>query len=469
MTWNLRNQILLPISIVFLLGITIATTVNVTNLYRAEKQKIEKQVNQLIDTLEEKSFPLTDSVLRQVHSISSIHVIVDFGEDETYATSLLAAQDVEGILKSRDLHSLDSSPPIVETDVEDTRYFAFRRELNSSRAQMIFAFYPKRQLTESINRAIWPQVITGVLTLLITVGLIVWVSKRVTQPIRQLQHRVEKIAEGNFETDVQSEPESAKAQKRSDEIGELYRCINQMASRLKLYEERIRNQEKLFTLDQMGGGIAHQMRNSITGCRLALDFHKEVCTVDHESLDVANRQLRHMEDFQKQFFAMGREKNTQMQPIEVGALIRRYMPLLQPVARHVAVELVSQIPEKEIVMDGNSNRLEQMLNNLLMNAIEAASANLAENNKQVCVFLEEDSESGISITIRDNGLGVAPEIENRLFEPLATTKADGVGLGLAIVKQTVEEHNGTVQWKRESGMTEFILHFPCSALPSNCS
>ncbi len=469
MTWNLRNQILLPISIVFLLGITIATTVNVTNLYRAEKQKIEKQVNQLIDTLEEKSFPLTDSVLRQVHSISSIHVIVDFGEGETYATSLLAAQDVEGILKSRDLHSLDSSPPIVETDVEDTRYFAFRRELNSSRAQMIFAFYPKRQLTESINRAIWPQVITGVLTLLITVGLIVWVSKRVTQPIRQLQRRVEKIAEGNFETDVQPEPESAKAQKRSDEIGELYRCINQMASRLKLYEERIRNQEKLFTLDQMGGGIAHQMRNSITGCRLALDFHKEVCTVDHESLDVANRQLRHMEDFQKQFFAMGREKNTQMQPIEVGALIKRYMPLLQPVARHVAVELVSQIPEKEIVMDGNSNRLEQMLNNLLMNAIEAASANLAENNKQVCVRLEEDSESGISITIRDNGLGVAPEIENRLFEPLATTKADGIGLGLAIVKQTVEEHNGTVQWKRESGMTEFILHFPCSALPSKCS
>ncbi len=145
------------------------------------------------------------------------------------------------------------------------------------------------------------------------------------------------------------------------------------------------------------------------------------------------------------------------------------MPLLQPVARHVAVELVSQIPEKEIVMDGNSNRLEQMLNNLLMNAIEAASANLAENNKQVCVRLEEDSESGISITIRDNGLGVAPEIENRLFEPLATTKADGVGLGLAIVKQTVEEHNGTVQWKRGSGMTEFILHFPCSALPSKCS
>ncbi len=469
MSWNLRNQILLPISIVFLLGITIATSVNVTNLFRAEKQKIANQVNQLFDTIEEKSFPLTDSVLRQVHSISSIHVIVDFGEGEMYATSLLAAENVKKMLESGDLYAIDSSSPVIETHFENTGYFAFRRELNSSRAQNIFAFYPKRQLTESINRAIWPQVITGVLTLLITVGLIVWVIKRVTQPIRQLQHRVEKIAEGNFETQVQTEPEFAKAQKRSDEIGELYRCIHQMASRLKLYEERIRNQEKLFTLDQMGGGIAHQMRNSITGCRLALDFHKEVCTVDHESLAVANRQLRHMEDFQKQFLAIGREKNTHMQSIDVGALIKRYMPLLQPVARHVAVELVSRIPEKTIMMEGNLNRLEQMLNNLLMNAIEAASANLTENNKQVCVSLEEDSDSGISIAIRDNGLGVYPEIENRLFEPLATTKADGVGLGLAIVKQTVEEHDGTIEWKRDFEMTEFILNFRCSVLPSNRS
>ena len=103
MSWNLRNQILLPISIVFLLGITIATSVNVTNLFRAEKQKIANQVNQLFDTIEEKSFPLTDSVLRQVHSISSIHVIVDFGEGEMYATSLLAAENVKKMLESGDL------------------------------------------------------------------------------------------------------------------------------------------------------------------------------------------------------------------------------------------------------------------------------------------------------------------------------------------------------------------------------
>ncbi|MDB4631952.1 ATP-binding protein, partial [bacterium] len=66
-------------------------------------------------------------------------------------------------------------------------------------------------------------------------------------------------------------------------------------------------------------------------------------------------------------------------------------------------------------------------------------------------------------------LGVDPEIENRLFEPLATTKADGVGLGLAIVKQTVEEHDGTIEWKRDFEMTEFILNFRCSVLPSNRS
>lgn len=460
MNWNLRNQVLLPISIVFLLGITIATTVNVSNLVRAEKQRIETQVNQLIDTVEEKSFPLTDSVLRQIESITSIQLVVEFSDEGIYASSFDAGQSIEDVLNQGALKNTIASTADVETKLGNEVYFAFHRELNT-RAQDVFAFYPKQQLSDSINRAIWPQVITGLLTLLVTIGLIVWVSKSVTRPIQELQRRVEKIADGDFEIEHENESGFAKSIQRKDEIGEFYRCICQMASKLKLYEERIRNQEKLFTLDQMGGGIAHQMRNSITGCRLALDFHREVCGVDSESLDVANRQLRYMEDFQKRFLAIGREFDTNMQPIEIGGLIKNYLPLLEPVAKHVAVALSMQIPEKEIMIDGNLNRLEQVLNNLLLNAIEAASANLTEDNKRVSIIVEEDSDAAVLI-VRDNGLGVSPEIANRLYEPLATTKADGVGLGLAIVKQTVEDHNGTIQWNRNDKTTDFVMHFPTS-------
>ena len=465
MNWNLRNQILLPISIVFLLGITIATTVNVTNLMRAEKQKIDSQVHQLIDTIEEKSFPLTDSVLRQIQSITSVQLIVKFNDEEAYASSFDSAQNIEEVLNQDALKQPIASTAHAEVKLGNQEYFAFHRELNT-RSQEVFAFYPKQQLSDSINRAIWPQVFTGLLTLLVTIGLFIWVSKSVTRPIQELQRRVEKIADGNFEIANENDSEFTKSIQREDEIGEFYRCIYQMANKLKLYEERIRNQEKLFTLDQMGGGIAHQMRNSITGCRLALDFHREVCGVDSESLDVAHRQLRYMEDFQKRFLAIGREHDTNMQPIEIGGLIKNYLPLLEPVAKHVAVSLLMQIPEKEIVINGNLNRLEQVLNNLLLNAIEAASSNLQESNKQVSIIVEEDSDLVVLI-VRDNGLGVSEEIKNRLYEPLATTKADGVGLGLAIVKQTVEDHNGTIQWTRVDGRTDFVMKFPVSKSGSN--
>src|SRR5690606_33480568 len=114
---------------------------------------------------------------------------------------------------------------------------------------------------------------------------------------------------------------------------------------LTLYEDKVRTAEQLRTLGQLGGGIAHQLRNSVTGCRMALDLHRRQCTADDcESLEVALRQLTLMEKYIQRFLARARGEAAEVAPVELQALLRRTLPLLTPSARHVGVEVQLTTP-----------------------------------------------------------------------------------------------------------------------------
>ena len=91
-------------------------------------------------------------------------------------------------------------------------------------------------------------------------------ARRFTSRVRQLSLQAAKIAAGDF----QSTPLPA----TDDELRDLTAALNQMGQQLAQYEEQVRRGERLRTLGQLGAGIAHQMRNSATGARLALEFHK---------------------------------------------------------------------------------------------------------------------------------------------------------------------------------------------------
>lgn len=493
MKWSIRNQILIPVSVIFILGIVVSTWVNVKNLRRFEQNRIRLQIKDLVSTVTEKSFPLNDSVLRQIEMISGIHLIVISVSDSTTPDSIQSSfSDYQTVKNFAD-------QLFVENSIQTTNFLEFQESPDGSnlplrvrgkdqaflvwvhpithpnRQLILFGFYPEDQLNAAISQAVIPQMITGAITLVIVVGLIVLISGNVTKPIEQLKLHVAKIAKGNF---VQSQVN------RTDEIGKLLTSINQMSSQLADYEERIRRQEKIFTLDQMGGGIAHQLRNSITGCRLALDFHREKCDQDPESLDVAIRQLIYMEDFQKRFLAIARESELKLQLTNFGELIAAYLPLMEPVARHVAVNLDKQLgheSQKETIWIWcDRDRMEQVLNNLIINAIEAASGNMEIQKSIVSVVLTQQKREEIhpqsspshqiefpeqkgyvaELLIRDNGKGVVPEIAGQLFDALATTKPDGVGLGLAIAKQTVEQHHGRIFWNCIDGYTEFRIQLP---------
>ncbi|MEC9094442.1 MAG: HAMP domain-containing sensor histidine kinase [Planctomycetota bacterium] len=444
MNLNLQNQILLPIALAIVVGLGLSTYSNIQTLVRNENVRVQNQIDNLFQALSTTSFPLNQSVLLQVEQISGIHLVV---VKETTVNSSFETKEISPKwIKSLDRQQFNS---VVSVSGQD---FALFQKQVPARTMKLFAFYPRKQFSNAIKKVVYPQLISGGITLLVVGALVIFISKSVTSPIQSLKLHVGKIAEGDF---------SEMRYDRKDEIGQLFFSINEMAQKLKFYEKQIRAHEKLLTLDQMGGGIAHQMRNSITGCRLALDFHSQSCHGDSESLEVANRQLRFMEDFQKQFLANASEMSRDKSRVDLVEIIRDYSKLLTPLARHLNVKFSVSVPDASIWILGNCSLIQQLAGNLVTNAIEAASNCATSNEKTVRVEIKSHGTQA-ELLVLDSGPGIPEKIQNQLFEPLVTTKPDGVGLGLAIAKQTVAEHNGTINWESTNLGTRFVVQFPLS-------
>ena len=116
-------------------------------------------------------------------------------------------------------------------------------------------------------------------------------------------------------------------------------------------------------------------------------------------------------------------------------------------------------------IEGDRDRLRQVLHNLLTNAIEASLTDADTGAPPTVWISTERADEGtaryVDIRIADNGSGINPDLADRLFEPYVSTKTKGTGLGLAIVKKIIEEHGGLV-WanNRADGGAEFTIRLP---------
>jgi hypothetical protein len=300
--------------------------------------------------------------------------------------------------------------------------------------------YSKHDFDEEIARAVWPAVITGLVSSLIVGGLALGLAARISRPVRGLNEQVNRIAKGQFvEMPI---PTSNR------EVAELAQSINRMAAQLTTYEKQVRQTEQLHTLGLLGGGLAHQLRNTITGVRMAIDFHQEACTRhDDDSLSVARRQIELMEQYLKKFLSVATPSEKVRQPVNLSELIESFRPLVAPAARHAEVSLEFQFDGQATVM-ADAESLSQAILNLILNAIDAVQANdLPYRIVRVETHRSADGAQAI-VRVIDNGPGPPPSIASMIFEPMVTGKKGGVGLGLYVTRKIITDHEGEICWHR---------------------
>jgi PAS domain S-box-containing protein len=130
-----------------------------------------------------------------------------------------------------------------------------------------------------------------------------------------------------------------------------------------------------------------------------------------------------------------------MQAVDLAALVRESVQAFEETARQRGLKLVVAVPDEPLVIEGDPVRINQVIANLVTNAIK-----FTQPEGRVEVTLHSDAESAL-LSVRDTGIGIAPEMLDRIFEPFAQAALlppHGLGLGLSVVRQVAELHGGKV-------------------------
>lgn len=227
-------------------------------------------------------------------------------------------------------------------------------------------------------------------------------------------------------------------------------------ARAEVFSQMIQG-EKMAVLGTMLTGTIHELNNPLTAILcLSEMIHQEGDELT-ESLMSEARRCRNMVN---QLLQTARtESHTQAEFISLEEVVEHAIRIIRPELELHAIELVYEEPDSISEIKGNSDRLAQILLNLLFNALyelKAKEGGLLE----VRLYERQDR---VCLVIADNGRGVAKEQQQKIFDPFFTTKpaGEGTGMGLAVTHRLVKEHGGDITFEnRAGGGAMFTITFP---------
>jgi signal transduction histidine kinase len=222
--------------------------------------------------------------------------------------------------------------------------------------------------------------------------------------------------------------------------------------------ERLKKAERLYAAGQLSASLAHEIRNplaSISGAAGILKRGHASGQNVKDCLEIIEKETQRLNKLLTAFLDFARPRAPRFQATDLVSVIDSVTSLLSHSSEfetiHLRREVMSPLPEIEC----DPEQLKQVLLNLLINAAEASPA-----NGTVWIFARRERDR-ITISVRDEGPGIAFDQRERIFDPFFTTKENGTGLGLAIASMIVEQHGGLldVEQNTSEGMT-FRLELP---------
>jgi nitrogen fixation/metabolism regulation signal transduction histidine kinase len=307
------------------------------------------------------------------------------------------------------------------------------------------------------------------LTLLAAIYGAFFSAQRLVKPIQDLAAGTRAVGKGDFDTRL---PLSSR-----DEMGILVHSFNDMTRRLARARAEAQSSQRALMRAQREAAwgevarrLAHEIKNPLTPIQLAAErlrrrFLQRMSPPDAEVLDRAThtivQQVESMKQMVNAFSEYARAPQMHMAPFDLNKLI---LEIAEPYrAGHGAtqgpvenrVQLLVNLDPALQRIEADRNRIRQILNNLVANAMEALltpNGPPAGATLELATRLDAAAEPPMAeITVADNGLGFEPELVDRIFEPYVTSKPKGTGLGLAIVKKIVEEHGGRIEARNRPG------------------
>jgi len=235
----------------------------------------------------------------------------------------------------------------------------------------------------------------------------------------------------------------------------------------KNIEKHLMREDRLSSLGQLSGGIAHEIRNPLAGISLFVDVlgnpDKFSRTAQESNiLDEIKSNVHKIDGIIKRVLAFSRHADTNLANLQVRPLIEDTMRLWTSRVKSCGIELKLALEEDLPDVLGDPIEIQQVLNNLVHNALDAMSeGGLLTVTAEKGRFSLDSKRPAVIIKVQDTGCGIPTEQRKYVFNPFFTTKPSGTGLGLAISHRIVSRHRGVLSLESASDRgTTFCLELP---------
>ncbi|MBU3917731.1 response regulator [bacterium] len=301
---------------------------------------------------------------------------------------------------------------------------------------------------------------------------------------RQLvEDSFEKVISGEFQTTI---PQFRLLYSPVDGNDIVEKWMQSMASKIKYQDEdailvnlldvtktremenHINIQDKMSSLGRISAGIAHEIRNPLSGINAYLYSLQKF--VDQENFDPEQVQLakhivgqiktasQKIESVIKRVIDFSKMSTLNIVSMDANTAVNEAIELSSTSLRKAGIKLRLSFAESPLQCFADPQLLEQVVLNLIDNAAKAVEMTNTDKIIEVSTGLIGNN---IAITVSDSGIGIKPEIRHKIFEPFFSTRKDGSGIGLAIARRIISDHGGTISvYKGSLGGAAFRIELP---------
>jgi two-component system NtrC family sensor kinase len=324
------------------------------------------------------------------------------------------------------------------------------------------------------NELVLSFFLVAILGVILAQLMVVFVTSRITKPLKGLVFATERIAQGDLDYEVPVES--------ADELGNLATSFNKMTKTLKSSDEEIRKRstaleranqelretqvqliqtEKLSSLGRLAAGVAHELNNPLTGVmtfsHLLLKNAQDEAT--KSDLEIIIRETTRCREIIKGVLDFARQNPPQRKLCYINGVIEKTLSLLQHQAVFHNITIGRKLDESLPQIWIDENQIEQVIMNIALNAAEAM------NGQGILSVSSGVSQGGdfVEVRVSDTGMGILQENLSKIFDPFFTTKDPqrGTGLGLSVSYGIIQKHHGDIIVESEVGKgTTFTVRIP---------
>jgi signal transduction histidine kinase len=293
-----------------------------------------------------------------------------------------------------------------------------------------------------------------VIIALLFVGLFVIFNNYINKPLQKFINALEKVEKGDLTTQIDIQ--------RQDEIGIVSGHFNKMVDEIRnsrnqideLHFNQLRHADKLATIGELTSQIAHEINNyaGIMMSRadyLTMEVSKNSGLMKYKSdFEAIQNQIENVSRITRNILRHSKSPSTNNVNLNLLTVIRQSIMIFEQIAAKLKIQITDKFNIQDAQLSGDPLQLEQVFINLISNSIDAI-----EQNGEIIITVDRNSENKLEVTVQDNGKGMSEEVRKNIFSPFFTTKKSekGTGIGLHIVNTICRNHNAEIKCESKPG------------------